>query len=43
MAEWHYKVVALTRTLAVMKKAFKDFGARDRADTVAVYLQKVIF
>ena len=43
MAECHYKVVALPRTLAVMKKAFKDFGARDRAETVAVYLQKVTF
>jgi hypothetical protein len=39
MSEWDYKVVALPRTIAVMKKAFKE---TDPAAIVADYVQKVI-
>lgn len=42
MNEWTYKVVALPRTIAVMKSAFRDFKSKDRADTVASFLQKTI-
>ncbi len=39
MNNWEYKVVALPRTIAVMKKFFKE---TDPAAVVADYVQKVI-
>lgn len=39
MNEWIYKVVALPRTIGVMKKLFKE---TDSAAIVADYVQKVI-
>ena len=39
MNEWVYKVVALPRTIAVMKKLFKE---TDSSAIVADYVQKVI-
>ena len=39
MNEWIYKVVALPRTIAIMKKLFKE---TDAGAIVADYIQKVI-
>jgi hypothetical protein len=39
MAEWRYKVVALPRDVAVMKKVF---GGPDPKDVVAGYLERII-
>jgi len=39
MAEWQYKVVALPRDVAVMKKVF---GGPDPKDVVAGYLERII-
>jgi hypothetical protein len=39
MSEWEYKVVALPRTIAVMKKTFKE---TEPSAVVADYIQKVI-